>query len=126
MERSALLIRQRPAPADGHVCEARAAVLNLPRTCRRLAHAQIAGRVHKEAWNLYQQVKDLSSDEAPQLLRATGVRYVIVHKQMYREGDIPTPLKRYHSPELSARQYNGWKEPINEMLGKPFKVFAFN
>jgi hypothetical protein len=79
---------------------------------------------NKEAWNFYQQVEDLSSEETPQLLRAAGVRYIIIHKEMYREGDIPEPLKRYYPAETSVVQYNGGKVPMNAFLNKPFKVFG--
>ena len=79
---------------------------------------------NKEAWNFYQQVEDLSAEETQKLLHAAGVRYIIVHKEMYGEGDIPEPLKRYYPAEASAVQYNGGKVPMNAFLNKPFKVFG--
>jgi hypothetical protein len=83
-----------------------------------------AAPLNKEAWDFYQQVKDLSSDETPQLLRTAGVRYIIIHKKIYQDGDIPEPLKRYHPAVFSKMQYNGGKVPMHTLLNKPFKVFG--
>lgn len=79
---------------------------------------------NQKAWDFYQRVNDLSDPETPQLLKSVGVKYIIVHKQMFREGDIPESLKRYYPSDVSARQYNDGKTPVNVLLPKPFKVYG--
>lgn len=83
-----------------------------------------AGPENPKAWDFYQKVNDLSTPDTPRLLKSVGVKYIIVHKQMYREGEIPEPLKRYYSPEVSARQYNNGIVPVNPLLKKPDKIFG--
>jgi hypothetical protein len=76
------------------------------------------------AWDFFQRVKDLGNFETPKLLQEAGVKYIIVHKQMYQDGWIPGPLKRYASPDAAALQYNSGKVPVNPSLPQPFKVFG--
>ena len=76
------------------------------------------------AWDFYEEVNNLSNPDTPRLLKSVGVKYIIVHKQMYREGEIPAPIKRYYSPEVSARQYNNGIVPVNSLLTKPDMVFG--
>jgi hypothetical protein len=65
-----------------------------------------AARDNKRAWDFFQGVNDLTDPETPRQLKSAGVKYLIMHKGMYREGIIPWPLKRYYSPEISAITYN--------------------
>ena len=82
-----------------------------------------AGPDNAEAWNYFIKVNNLSGTETLKYLREIGVRYIIVHGDTYREGEIPMPLKRYMSPQASAVQYNGGRVPVNPLLKEPFKVF---
>jgi hypothetical protein len=62
-------------------------------------------------WTLYEQVKDIAGPRTPELLAAAGVRYVLVHPAMYREGPIPAPIKRYYPPDYAALTFNGGVVP---------------
>ena len=64
-----------------------------------------------EAWAFYEKVRDLSNPETPKLLRAAGVKYVLVHNQSYKTGPIPAALKRYYPYEISAMTYNNGTAP---------------
>ena len=64
-----------------------------------------------EAWAFYEKVRDLSNPETPKLLRAAGVKYVLVHNESYETGPIPTALKRYYPNEISAMTYNNGTHP---------------
>ena len=79
---------------------------------------------NRKAWEFYERVHDLADPETPQLLKSVGVKYIIVHKEMYREGEIPAPLKRYYSPDVAARQYNDGVAPVNPFLKTPHMVFG--
>lgn len=63
------------------------------------------------AWSIFEKAHDLSDPETPALLKSIGVEYVIVHKQMYREGPIPGAIKRYYSPARSGLTFNNGKVP---------------
>jgi len=76
------------------------------------------------ACNFYQKVKDLSNPETPDLLKSSGVKYIIVHKQMYHDGPIPGTMKRYYSVEAASEQYNNGIVPANHLLGKPYMEFG--
>lgn len=64
-----------------------------------------------EAWAFYEKVRDLSNPETPKLLRAAGVKYVLVHNESYKIGPIPTALKRYYPNEYSTMTYNNGAAP---------------
>ena len=64
-----------------------------------------------EAWAFHEKVRDLSNPETPQLLRAAGVKYVLVHSEYYETGPIPMALKRYYPEEISAMTYNNGVVP---------------
>jgi hypothetical protein len=64
-----------------------------------------------EAWAFYLKVRDLGNPETPALLKAAGVGYVIVHKAMYAEGEIPYPLKRYYAPARAAATFEAGTPP---------------
>ncbi len=78
---------------------------------------------NNEAWDFYQKVKDLSDPKTLRLLKSVGVKYVIIHKEMYREGVIPGPIKRYFPPEVSAHQYNDGEVHDSPCLGEPVQKF---
>jgi hypothetical protein len=60
-----------------------------------------------QAWDFYLKVRDLSDPGTAPLLKSSGVKYVIVHKAMYREGPIPEALKRYYPPARAALSFGG-------------------
>jgi hypothetical protein len=63
------------------------------------------------AWAFYEGVRDLSHADAPRLLREAGVKYIIVHRAMFKDGPIPPPIKRYYSPARAALTENGGVVP---------------
>lgn len=70
-----------------------------------------------DAWSLFEKVRNLGDPRTPALLAAAGVKYVILHRGMYRDGPIPAALKRYYSPERAALMFNGGiPEPVPEGL----------
>jgi hypothetical protein len=64
-----------------------------------------------DAWAFFEKVRDLSNPETPKLLRAAGVKYVLVHNESYETGPIPAALKRYYPNEISTMTYNNGSEP---------------
>ncbi len=76
------------------------------------------------AWEFLQQVSDLANPATPMLLKSVGVKYIIVHKRMYEEGPIPSPLKRYYSPERAALSINGGLVPWLPPSLKLHRVFG--
>lgn len=76
------------------------------------------------AWELYEKARDLGNPQTPSLLRSAGVKYVIVHKKMYREGPIPAALKRYYPPERAALTFNGGVPPPIPSGLEPHKSFG--
>jgi hypothetical protein len=77
-----------------------------------------------EAWAFYVKVRDLSNPETPKLLTAAGVKYVIVHNEVYETGPIPTALKRYYPNEISAMTYNSGTAPEIPSFLTLVKVFG--
>jgi hypothetical protein len=83
-----------------------------------------AGPAMGAAWDFSQKVKNPATPEALRTLKTAGVEYLIIHAQMYRDGPIPSPIKR-HYPFLEASwQYDsGIPPPIQRFL-KPYKRFG--
>jgi len=76
------------------------------------------------AWALFEQVKDLANPQTPALLETEGVKYVIVHREMYQEGLIPAPLKRYFTVPVSDMVYNRGRVPSIPYSLKLYKTFG--
>jgi hypothetical protein len=76
------------------------------------------------AWALFEKVKDLDNPATPTLLKAMGVKYVIVHTKMYAEGPIPEPIKRYFPVPVSSSTYNGGNMPSVPFPLKLSKTFG--
>lgn len=76
------------------------------------------------AWAFWTQVRDLTHPETPARLKAAGVDYVIVHRDMYREGPIPSPLKRYYPPQRAAETLEGGTAPEVPAAFEPIGVFG--
>lgn len=85
-----------------------------------------------EAWQFFQKIKDISDPTTPILLNSVGVKYVLIHKQVYRDGPISSPIKRYFNTTIATANYNDGKTPplpTNLKLVKSFGddlVFAIN
>lgn len=76
------------------------------------------------AWAFWHQVRDLSHPETPARLKAAGVEYVIVHRDMYREGPIPWALKRYYEPKRAAATLEGGVAPEPPHALEPVRAFG--
>jgi hypothetical protein len=76
---------------------------------KRLVNGAIPNNL--DAWAFYEKVRDLSNPETPQLLRAAGVKYVLIHNESYKTGPIPLALKRYYPKEISEMTYNNGAVP---------------
>lgn len=83
-----------------------------------------ASRDNAVAWAFFEKVKILDDPQTPALLKSVGVKYIIVHKEMYREGLIPKPLKRYYAATVSGMLYNGGKVPSISYGAKFYKAFG--
>lgn len=83
-----------------------------------------ASRDNAAAWDFFEKVKDLDHPQTPALLKLVGVKYIIVHKEMYQEGLIPMPLKRYFTATVSGMLYNGGKAPSIPYGAKFYKAFG--
>ena len=77
-----------------------------------------------QAWAFFEKAKDLDDPQTPALLKSVGVKYVIVHKKMYQEGEIPEPLKRYFTAPVSGTVYNGGTAPPVPYTLKWVKTFG--
>jgi hypothetical protein len=71
-----------------------------------------APRDDAKAWALHEKVRDLSEPGAAESLVEAGVHYVVVHRDMYREGPIPGPIKRYYEPARASLQSDRGKAPV--------------
>lgn len=60
----------------------------------------------KKPFDIYERVKNLNDDDGMALLKASGVKFVIVHERGYREGMIPQNLKRFYEREIASIDYN--------------------
>jgi hypothetical protein len=76
------------------------------------------------AWAFFEKVRNLGDPQTPALLKAEGVKYVIVHKRMYAEGPIPAPIKRYYPALDSGAAYSGGIAPSILYPLKLFKTFG--
>lgn len=75
-----------------------------------------------KAWKFFERVRDLTDPETPRLLKSVGVKYIIVHQKMYKEGPIPTQLKCHYPPEVSSLTYSLNETYTDDILGKPYKT----
>lgn len=78
----------------------------------------------KEAWQMFNDVQDLSRQQTVEILRKHGVKYVIVHPLLYEEGPIPLPIKRFYPAHFSEAKYGPCPSPENSFLGQPYRVFG--
>lgn len=83
-----------------------------------------AARDNAAAWDFFEQVKNLDDAQTPVLLKSVGVKYIIVHAEMYQEGLIPKPIKRYFTATVSGMHYNGGKVPSIPYTAKFYKAFG--
>lgn len=72
------------------------------------------------AWKFYQDVGDLSNPNALPMLKSAGVKYLILHKKMYKEGPIPIALKRYFPEAVAKASYAHGQPPA---LPSSFRVY---
>lgn len=79
---------------------------------------------HKVAWELFEQVQDIEGKKTLPLLKSAGVKYVIIHSEMYRQGPIPYSVKRYYPPEYANASYNGGRTPPVPFPLKLVKAFG--
>lgn len=91
-----------------------------------------ATRNNEKAWSLFEKVQNLASSQTPELLKSVGVKYVIVHGDMYKDGPVPLPLKRYCSDECAKTTYNNGLIPavpyplrLLKKMGSDY-VFSFD
>jgi hypothetical protein len=77
-----------------------------------------------QAWVFFKKVEDLANPQTPELLKAAGVKYVVVHNNVYEEGLIPGPLKRYFPEPASGAVYNGGRVPRIPHSLKLLKTFG--
>jgi len=77
-----------------------------------------------KAWAFFEKVKNLEDPQTPALLKAAGVKYVIIHKNMYAEGPIPAPIKRYYPAAVSKMVYNNGIVPSIPYSMKLLKTFG--
>jgi hypothetical protein len=77
-----------------------------------------------EAWDFYEKVSDLSSPAVPHLLKSVGVKYVIVHPGMYREGVVPEASKRFFPPDVAVLTYQGGRVPEVPSGLRLYKTFG--
>jgi len=77
-----------------------------------------------KAWEFFEKIKDLESPHTSELLKSAGVKYVIVHGEMYKEGAIPPPLKRYYAVGQASTTYNDGRIPAIPFSLTLVKVFG--
>lgn len=75
---------------------------------------------HAQAWEFYQQIKDLDQPGVVNLLKDAGVKFVIFHQAMFAEGPIPNAIKHYFPPEAANVSYKVPSIPIGLRLLKAF------
>jgi len=61
---------------------------------KRLFNGAVLGTVYD---SIRKELVDISRPETVSILESLGVRYIIIHKDLYLEGPIPRPLQRYYS-----------------------------
>jgi hypothetical protein len=65
-----------------------------------------------DAYKLFLQVAGSPGQQSLQRLKSAGVRYVVVHGDMYADGPIPGPIKRYYPREQAEVQFGGGVAPV--------------
>jgi hypothetical protein len=65
-----------------------------------------------DAWRAYRIARRLDDPRTPALLRSLGVRYVIVHRGLYRQGNIPDALKPYYPAARSGAPVGDGRPPL--------------
>lgn len=78
----------------------------------------------REAWKIYNAIQDFSRPGVVEILRNCGVKYVIVHPLLYKEGPIPSPIKRFFPAHFSQARYGDGHPPNTKSLGEPIGVFG--
>ena len=78
---------------------------------KRLANGAVVG---SNADKTRQNLVELEDSDIAVKLRKLGVKYIIVHRNIYKEGMIPDKMKRYYggpNAEISKIKYNYGKVP---------------
>jgi len=83
-----------------------------------------ATRDNEKAWDFFEKVNDLGNSQTPVLLKSVGVKYVIVHGDMYKDGPIPSPIKRYYPVKYASETYNDGRMPAVSFPLKLVKTFG--
>jgi hypothetical protein len=80
-----------------------------------------ASKKNISAYSLYLKVRDLNNPLTYDFLKDAGVKYVIVHKDMYAEGLIPKALKKYFPETTSKLSYQNGIYPQPSI---PYKLIG--
>jgi len=83
-----------------------------------------AGPAQKEAWAFFNKVNYPSDRQTLDLLRKTGIKYLVVHPEMYKEGPIPAYIKRHFPPDIAGIRYNNGVPPPIQRFIKPYQTFG--
>lgn len=83
-----------------------------------------AAPAQKEAWSLYSKVNYPTDLKTLELLRKSGVKYLIVHSVMYADGPIPAHIKKHFPAEISGISYNNGEPPPIWRFLKPYMSFG--
>lgn len=74
---------------------------------KRLFNGAVLGTVYD---SIRKELVDISRPETVSILKSLGVRYVIIHKNLYLEGPIPRPIKRYYSTRYQDEFFPGFNK----------------
>jgi len=76
----------------------------------------------KESWDFFQKVNYPSDLKTLEILRKAGVKYLIVHPELY--ASIPPELTKHFSKDRTEKTYNNNVPPPVLKKLKPYKVFG--
>jgi len=76
----------------------------------------------KESWEFFQKVNYPSDFKTLEVLRKAGVKYLIVHPELY--ASIPPELTKHFSKDRAEKTYNNNVPPPVLKKLKPYKVFG--
>lgn len=77
-----------------------------------------------EAWRTFKGIRDISDPVVVATLRSLGTKFIVVHGDMYKEGPIPTALKRFYPRQRSELTYNGGRFPRVASQLRPLARFG--
>lgn len=83
-----------------------------------------AARDNEKTWDFFEKVKNLDDPNTPLRLKSVGVKYVIVHRDAYQEGQIPQPIKRYYPDYFANMTYTSGRLPAIPFPLKLVKTFG--